>query len=165
MVSMVRVGNWYAGFSPNERSDHLVEQKRLIAAGELAPATGPCGICNDPESPVEYHSEDYAKPYRWTPPAAYALCAYCHRQQLHRRFRRPEYWTAYLAHVRRGGYARDLENPTIRIEFEFYRWALKRGKSASLHRLRPYPATPGREWFARLTMSIESLRDPAARPR
>jgi hypothetical protein len=160
-----RKGNWYAGFSPNERSDHLKAQKSLIAAGDLAPASGPCGICGDPDSPVEYHSEDYAQPYCWTPPAAYALCAYCHRHQLHRRFWRPDHWTAYLAHVRRGGYARDLENPTVRIEFEYFRWAVRRGRSAKLYPLRPYAAIPGTEWFARLTMSVQSLRDPAARPR
>ena len=162
---MNREGSFYNGYAPEERFEHLAAQKSLTIAGELAPASGPCGICNDPDTPVEYHSEDYAQPYRWTPPAAYALCAYCHRHQLHRRFRRPGYWTAYLAHVRRGGYARDLQNPTVRLEFEYFLWALKRGKSASLYPLRPYSAIPGTEWFAQVRMDIESLRDPAARPR
>jgi hypothetical protein len=170
MRSRVREGNWYAGFSPNERSDHLAEQKRRIASGELAPASGPCALCGDPDTRTEYHSEDYAQPYCWTPPAAYALCAYCHRHQLHRRFSRPDEWAAYLAHVRRGGYARDLLNPTIRLEFETYRWSVSRGKSASiiplsLFPLRPYSKVVGKEWFSGLTVDPRSLRDPAARPR
>lgn len=167
---MAKGGSFYNGYSWPERIELLVAYKSLIAAGELAPATGPCDLCGDPDSKVEPHSEDYSKPYRWTPPAAYVLCPYCHRHQLHRRFGRPEYWTAFLAHVRRGGYASDLKNPTIRLEFETYRWALARGQTASLfprslYRLRPYTKVAGAEWFASLTMDPKSLRDPAARPR
>ena len=162
---MSSVGTFYNGYSPLDRSDHLEAQKRQIAAGELTPASGPCALCGDQDSPVEYHAEDYAQPYCWTPPAAYALCLYCHRHQLHRRFRWPETWTAYLAHVRRGGYARDLQNPTVRLEFEFYRWSIKRGQSVFLYPLRPYTKAVGTEWFAGLRMDVQSLRDPAARPR
>lgn len=162
---MVREGSWYNGYSWPERIELLVEWKRLVAAGELAPPSGPCDICGDPDSSVEPHSEDYSKPYRWTPPAAYALCPYCHRTQLHGRFRRPELWTVFLAHVRRGGYASDLQDATIRFEYECYRSGVKRDHHAPLRQLRPYLAIPGEEWFARLRMDIGSLRDPAARPR
>lgn len=162
---MAREGGWYNGYSWQERDELLVTYKRLIAAGQLAPPTGPCDICSDPDSVVESHSEDYSRPYRWTPPAAYDLCTYCHRRQLHGRFRRPDYWAAFLAHVRRGGYASDLQNPTVRLEFEYYRLASKHGQRAALYPLRPYTKAPGKEWFARLRMDIESLRDPAARPR
>ena len=157
--------NSYNGYSPKERGRHLKASKRLITAGELKPATGPCDICSDPDAPVEYHCEDYATPYRWSPPAAYTLCLHCHRDKLHKRFQRPELWAAFLAHVRRGGYARDLNNPFIRIEFEYYRSLVKKGKAAVLRKLRPYTKTPGMEWFAQLRLDGESLRDPAARPR
>lgn len=156
---------WYNGYSPQERTRHLKASKRLIAEGELAPATGPCDICRDPDAQVEYHSEDYARPFRWSPPATYVLCLHCHRDKLHKRFQRPELWAAFLAHVRRGGYARDLNNPTVRLEFEYYRWAVKQGKRAVLHQLRPYTKTSGKEWFAHLRMDLASLRDPTARPR
>jgi hypothetical protein len=162
---MSSVSTYYNGYYPLERSDHLVAQKLQIAAGKLAPASGPCALCGDPNAPVEYHSEDYAQPYDWTPPAAYALCLYCHRHQLHRRFQSPETWAAYLAHIRRGGRASDLRNPTVRLEFEFYRWSINRGQSFLLYPLRPYPKVAGTEWFAGLRMDIQSLRDPAARPR
>jgi len=157
--------NWYNGFTPQERARHIKASKRLIAAGEITPPTGPCDICSDPDAPVEYHCEDYAEPYRWSPPATYVLCLHCHRAKLHKRFQRPELWAAFLAHLRRGGFASDLNNPFIRIEFEYYRSQVKKGKTAVLRQLRPYTKTPGKEWFAHLRMDIESLRDPSARPR
>lgn len=162
---MSRGLGWYNGYPSRERDELFTVYKRLLAAGEIAPPVGPCELCGDPDTQVESHSEDYATPYRWSPPAAYSLCQHCHRHKLHQRFHRPELWTAFLAHVRRGGYASDLTIPTVRLEFEYYRWAVKQGKPAVLHRLRPYPKTPGKEWFAHLRMDIESLRDPSARPR
>lgn len=162
---MDRGRGWYNGYSPRERARYIKATKRLIATGQIAPALGPCNMCGDPEAPVEYHSEDYAEPYRWSPPATYVLCLHCHRDKLHKRFRRPELWAAFLAHVRRGGYARDLKNPVVRLEFEYYRRAAQHDKPASLHPLRPYAKAPGTEWFAHLRMDITSLRDPKARPR
>jgi hypothetical protein len=158
-------GNWYNGFTPQERAKFAKATRLLIASAKLKSASPPCGLCGDPDAVVEYHAEDYAKPYRWTPPATYALCLHCHRFRLHRRFRWPELWAAFLAHVRRGGYASDLKYPFIRLEFEFYRWAVKRGKPTALRQLRPYTHVIGGEWFAQLRMDIRSLRDRSARPR
>jgi len=158
-------GNSYNGYVPRERAAFAKATRLLITAGELAPASPPCGLCNDPDALVEYHSEDYSQPYRWVPPATYPLCLHCHRFRLHRRFWWPELWAAFLAHVRRGGYASDLKNLLIRIEFEHYRWLVKCGKPATLRQLRPYPHAIGTEWFAKLRMDIKSLCDRSARPR
>lgn len=155
----------YNGYDSDERTEHLMVLKRLINAGELAPAIGPCALCCDPNAPVEYHSEDYSKPYRWTPPATYPICLSCHRSKLHTRFRWPQLWFAFLAHVRRGGYARDLHDPAIKREFATYRALVARGEKAILRQLRPYKKIPGSEWFANLRMDESSKEDPAARPR
>ena len=156
---------WYNGYSPYERAINLKITKRLLASGELVRAQGPCDLCNDPSVPVEYHSEDYALPVRCAPPAAYALCRNCHRDKLHNRFKRPGLWMAFLAHVRRGGYARDLKAPAIRREFQALRRAQASGKPFALVQMRPYARISGKEWFAHLRMDIVSLGDPMARPR
>lgn len=159
------IKNWYNGYSPEEREAKLGVANEKIARGELPEAAGPCMLCNDPDTPVEYHSEDYSTPYVWGPPGVYTLCKSCHRFRIHTRFRFPDVWDAYLAHVRRGGYASDLKDPEIAAEFKAYRLAIKRGEPAELKQLRPYAPTPGSEWFAHLRMDKESLTDPAARPR
>lgn len=120
-------GGWYNGVPWKEREAKLKEQKRLIAAGAIEEASGPCMLCGDPDVPVEYHTEDYSQPYSqpysWVPPAEFVLCTHCHRFKLHKRFTQPgkELWLAFLAHVRRGGYARDLKEPGIKKEFADYR--------------------------------------------
>ena len=156
---------WYNGFSPQQRAEHIKAVGELMASGELAPAAGRCDICGDPDTPVEYHCEDYGKPYKWNPPATYTLCRHCHRHQLHARFQRPELCATYLAHVRRGGYGRDLKNAVIKLEFQSYRRSVARGETVSLRQLRPYAGTPGTEWFTLLRMDVASLRDLAVRPR
>ena len=98
-------GNWYNGYSPQEREIKFRVLKRLIDRGELPSASGPCMLCGDPDVPVEYHSEDYGEPFLWEPPAMRSLCRHCHRDKLHKRFSRHSAWEAYLMHVRRGGYA------------------------------------------------------------
>jgi hypothetical protein len=138
--------------------------KKLMARGEVPPAAGPCSLCGDPDVPVEYHDEDYSEPYIWTEPAAYALCVHCHRHKLHKRFWQNAVWSAFLAHVRRGGYAREWMNPAIKKELAGYAAARKRGESAQLRPLRPCTRAIGEEWFARLTINPESLTDPAFRP-
>lgn len=55
----------YNGYTAKERQEKFDELKRLRAAG-LSQESGPCMMCGDPEAPVEQHSEDYSKPYRWT---------------------------------------------------------------------------------------------------
>ncbi|MHB8847263.1 MAG: hypothetical protein ACYC43_02345 [Burkholderiales bacterium] len=159
------VGSWYNGYSPKEREDKLKKMNRLIAKGELPPAAGPCALCSDPEVPVEYHDEDYGEPFIWNPPALYCLCRNCHRDKLHKRFWRPSAWLAYLAHIRRGGYARDLKDRGIKKEIDACRIAIERSEPFTLRELRPYQRSVGEEWFANLRMDPESLSDPTARLR
>jgi hypothetical protein len=139
--------------------------KRLIAKGEMPPAAPPCMLCGDPDVAVEYHDEDYGEPYIWEPPALLCLCRHCHRDKLHKRFWRHSAWLAYLAHIRRGGYARDLKGKNIQKELKTCQAAIERGESFSLALLRPYTREPGKEWFANLRMDPESLSDASARPR
>lgn len=149
-------GSWYNGFNPKQRNDKLREMKRKIANGELPPASGPCALCGDTGTEVEYHDEDYAIPYRWVEPAMYVLCLHCHRHQLHRRFTRPIAWQAFLAHVRRGGYGRDLNDPSVTNEYLACCKAIEAGEAFALRKLRPYKRIAGEEWFARLRLVSES---------
>jgi hypothetical protein len=161
----MKESGWYNGYSWKEREAKLQELKRLIARGELLPASGPCDLCGDPDVPVEYHDEDYSKPYMWKPPALFALCRNCHRHKLHRRFLHPASWQAFLAHVRRGGYARDLKNPAIKREVMEYQSAVKRGEKVSLKELRPHIQSPGEEWFAALSVDPVTISPEGPRPR
>jgi len=160
---------WYNGYCWKERyNGKYKEMQRLIASGELPQAKGPCAICGDTDTKAgfEYHDEDYSKPYSWVEPAIYALCHHCHIYKLHQRFARPFAWQAHIAHVRRGGYARELKDPNIKKEVDAYRAAIKRGETPpALRQLRPYTKTIRKEWFADLRMDKASLKDPAARPR
>lgn len=157
--------SWYNGYSAKERDIKFKVLKRMIAKGELPPASGPCMLCGDPDVAVEYHDEDYGEPFIWKPPALLCLCRHCHRDKLHKRFRRHSAWYAYIAHIRRGGYARDLKDKKIQKELEACRAAIERGESFTLSTLRPYTREVGKEWFANLRMDAESLSDPSARPR
>lgn len=157
--------SWYNGYSSKERDVKFKALKRHVARGELSPAAGPCALCGDPDVPVEYHDEDYGEPFIWGAPALLALCRHCHRDKLHKRFWRHSAWQAYLAHVRRGGFARDLKELTVKKELAVCRAAIERGESFSLQVLRPYRNVIGEEWFASLRMDPESLSDPKARPR
>jgi hypothetical protein len=139
--------------------------KKLLAKGELLQPSGSCALCNDSEVPLEYHDEDYGAPFIWEPPAIYALCRNCHRDKLHKRFKRPSAWLAYIAHIRRGGYARDLKDLVIKKEVDTCKVAIENNQVFTLKSLRPYPHETGREWFANLRMDIESLSDPVARQR
>jgi hypothetical protein len=168
------MGNYYNGYSWKEREDNLKEMDRLIkkgGPGDPPPAKGPCAICGDtdPKAEFEYHSEDYSLPCIWVEPATYVLCRSCHRYKLHQRFARPIAWQAFLAHIRRGGYARDLKDPDIKEEVDAYSKALKNGNKPddipALKTISPYKRTIGEEWFARLRLDSESLTDPKARPR
>lgn len=157
--------NGYNGYSDKERDDKFKALKERIDKGELTKAEGPCALCSDPDVPVEYHDEDYGEPYIWGPPALLCLCRNCHRDKLHKRFWRHTAWQAYIAHVRRGGYARDLKDPVIKKEFDAYRKSIEHGDVLTLKTLRPYKGTVGEEWFANLRMDEESRSDPTARPR
>jgi len=158
-------GSWYNGYIPKERDVKYKVLMRLIARKELSPASGTCALCGDPEVPVEYHDEDYGEPFIWNTPALLCLCRNCHRDKLHKRFWRHSAWQAYIAHIRRGGYARDLKDRGIKKEIDAWRVAMERGEPFTLRELRPYQQTVGEEWFPNLRMDPESLSDPSARPR
>lgn len=162
---MAESDGWYNGFSWKEREAKLRALKRKIAAGDIQPAGGCCALCGDPAVPLEYHDEDYGQPYLWTEPAMYALCRNGHRDKLHKRFSRPSAWQAFLAHVRRGGYARDLKDAAIRKEVQACQLAIEQQQPFDLRPLRPYARIPGEEWFATLHLDPASLMDRNARPR
>jgi len=159
------VNSWYNGYSPKERDAKYKEMKHLISKGFLSTPKAPCDLCNDPNSPVEYHDEDYGLPYIWTKPALLCLCRHCHRYKLHKRFKNQNNWNIFIAHIRRGGYASDLKNKEVIKELKFYKLALEKGENAALKTLRNYEQIIGKEWFSNLRMDIKSLDDPKARPR
>lgn len=154
-------GRYYNGFSPAERHAKSQTRRSRHAQGvfDPPPAKGRCMLCGDPKAErVEYHSEDYEEPFSWKPPACYVLCLPCHRHWLHRRFGNPTRWAAFKAHVRRGGYARDLKDkPAVKEELTNFAVALHTGeKPPRLRRLRARRLT-GKEWWEKLTV------DPASR--
>jgi hypothetical protein len=155
------VNSWYNGYSPKERDEKYRELKRLINIGKLKEATGPCDLCCDPHVDVEYHDEDYGKPYIWTKPALLCLCRHCHRTKLHKRFKNISNWIVYLAHIRRGGYSKDLKDLIIKKELKDFELR----KITSLKKLRSYKKQIGSEWFANLRMDLKSLTDLKARLR
>ena len=98
--------------------------------------------------------------------ALYALCRHCHRHKLHQRFSRPHSWRAFLAHVRRGGYARELARPEVKHEIARLTRAFAGGQAPfELAMLRAYPYIPGREWFADLSCDPITVSPAATRPR
>jgi hypothetical protein len=141
----------YNGFSGNQRAANGAALRKALLAGTVLAPVGPCSICRDPDAKLEYHSEDYSKPYSWAPPAAYPVCVPCHRNKLHKRFANPEMWEGFKAHVRRGGYARDLKTPEIASELAQYVSAIRTGDAPVLNSLRPYPQVVGTEWWANLS--------------
>lgn len=158
-------GNPYNGYSALARATKYKVLYKLIREGLVPLAAAPCALCNDPNTPVEYHSEDYGEPFLWVPPAMYCLCRNCHRDKMHKRFWRHDAWHAFIAHVRRGGYAKDLKDPTIKHEVNRYRLAQANGEKFRLKTLRTYPHIIGEEWFANLTLEASSLINPNARLR
>ena len=145
----------YNGFSPSQRAANGRALNKAINAGTVPAPSGSCALCGDsdvaPKS-LEYHSEDYSKPYVWSPPSAYVLCRHCHRNRLHKRFNNPDQWEAFKAHVRRGGYASELvSDPKIKREFEEYERARKDGKPAELRMIRARQLVVGTEWWEELT--------------
>jgi hypothetical protein len=140
----------YNGFSPEQRYRKARAMHLALSSGELAPPTGPCQLCGDPRVPVEFHDEDYSEPFSWVAPAAYCICRDCHRR-VHQRFTAPLAWLAFVAHVRRGGYARDLLRAAIRTELARYQQSLARGEPPpKLTVLRARSAVPAADWFSKL---------------
>lgn len=165
------MGNRYNGYAWSERVAKFKDMQRRIASGELTAPEGPCQLCGDPGTPersvtFEYHDEDYSREYSWNIPAAYVLCHDCHITRRHQRFTRPKSWATFLAHVRRGGYASEMKQQSIKSELAKYRKALDAADSLPvLDQLRPYQDISGQEWFARIHMDPASLADGSARPR
>lgn len=154
---------WYHGFSGPERTRLGAGIKRHLRNTGAPPYSGPCMLCGDPEVRVELHAEDYAEPFLAGPPGIYWLCRHCHRAKLHKRFWRRELWAAFLAHVRRGGYARDLRDPVIRREFESYRRAIADGRVATLRPLRERGLAET-EWWDLLTLDERCATPDWQRP-
>jgi hypothetical protein len=158
--------DWYNGYSDKERAASMAPMNRALRNGDIDPATNGCMLCGDASARLELHSEDYSKPYRWCPPAAYWLCRHCHRNKLHKRFASPDLWIAFLAHVRRGGYAADLKDRVTKRELDDFRAAVRAGnKPPALPILRTGRTFAEHEWWEQLTLDNASLRDPTARPR
>lgn len=159
-------GTYYNGYSSPEREAKYQVMLDRISSGELANPSGPCLLCRDSDVPVVYHDEDYSMPYLWEPPALLRLCRNCHTDKIHKRFVRPlSHWQAFLAHVRRGGYARELKCPAVKTEIAACRQAFEAGEPFSMRQLRAYEPDDRPEWFAHLRMDLASKTDPAARPR
>lgn len=154
---------WYNGFSPEERIAKSDALKAALRNRTVMPPRGNCALCGEASDHLEHHSEDYAKDYQWTPPAMYVLCRHCHRDKIHNRFTRPEVWKAFKAHVRRGGYASEWNDPAIKREIAAF---MKAGESYPLMPLRPYSGEVDREWWeSRLATDPASLTAQWARPR
>lgn len=157
--------NPYNGYTPQER------EKKLRRSYQVYPnRTHPlyqgrqCQLCGDPDCKVEPHSEDYSQPYLWENPAEYAVCKTCH-SRLHKRFKSPAAWSAYKAHLRRGGYGSDLKTGSIARDVA---QLAKAPATENPHSLSPLPRSKnltGREWWEILSIDAKSLTDPAARPR
>lgn len=147
---------WYNGYSPDART----RKGRSKPRGMLW--AGSCAMCGDPSCRVEPHSEDYAEPYRWQPPAVYALCQTCHRRQLHKRFSDPTGWFVFKAHVRRGGYASELA--TCAKELRRFRKLVERALPADLEVIR-VRRFAGNEWWDKLSTDPLTLTAMSARPR
>jgi hypothetical protein len=154
----------YNGYSGKERAAKLRARNQRRRKGLETATRGPCSLCGDPDAVVEPHSEDYSEPFLWQPPAEWPLCYVCHRIKLHGRFRDPLGWEAYKAHVRRGGYARDLKDRAVQRELRALKAALARGRTLELRRLRPEPAGQG-AWWESLSSDAAALTSRGSRPR
>jgi hypothetical protein len=154
---------WYNGYPEKQREAKYKVLQQLLRGGILTPPPGPCMLCGDPEILLEPHSEDYSDPFLWDPPAMYWLCRNCHRSKLHGRFRNPGLWTAFLAHVRRGGYAREWNEPSRQKEIRQFRAALKKGDVETLPMIRSRNVLD--DWWERLSTDPRALTSEWARPR
>ena len=144
---------WYNGYSPNERN--------AMGRAPAPPVAKepPCALCDDPTPrKMQTHAEDYSKPYRWLPPAAYPVCTTCH-SRLHSRFDAPARWQSFLKFVRRGWYAREVSsnelNKLLTLR-EKYQWS-------DVPHAPPKRAGANAWWWEALTLDKSSLRSPEAR--
>jgi hypothetical protein len=165
------MSNPYNGYSWDERMAKFKEMQRRFSPEELKNLNGPCRLCGDPGGPgtdvtFEYHDEDYSREYSWLEPAAFIVCRNCHIYRIHQRFAHPIAWRVFLAHVERGGYARDMRTPQVQHELKTYRDALKSGTALpQLKALNGGGRSIKGEWFSELTLDPASIDDKAYRPR
>lgn len=169
------MGNSYNGYSWQQRSKILQEEKRLTQAGDLEPLSyllskRPCEVCGDPGRPgqaFQSHSEDYSPPYSFRPPESFIICAVCHAR-LHKRFPdasgKPSDWLVFLAHLNSGGYGHEFTKLYSLEKRKAWHASIEAGQCVSLPTLRDRRLT-GREWWQTLTLDPESLIAPWARPR
>jgi len=143
----------YNGYSGAERLAKFAIYKQLLVSGRLARPKPPCQLCSDRDCAVVTHSEDYSRPYRWRPPAAFVICRRCHLA-LHMRFALPLRWAAFKWHVRQGGYARNFS--LGRVPTKLARKELRALTQARID---------GQRWWEKLTLNKRALTAPWARPR
>ena len=156
----------YNGYKGADRQRKYDEYKRLRAEGKSVPALPPCQLCgdNDKNLLIEPHSEDYSKPYIWTPPAEYMVCKRCHGW-IHKRFNKPDDWLDFKSHVKRGGYAWEFTNKEGATERKAAAEARKKGLTYKWEPIKGRAIRSGELWWERLTMDPASLTAQWARPR
>jgi hypothetical protein len=154
---------FYNGYTPQERAKKLRASYKVYPKRTHPLYRGPCQMCDNPETAVEPHTEDYSEPYRWENPAEYAVCKTCH-SRLHKRFKSPFAWEAYKRHVRRGGYGADLKVSRIGSEVSKLAKALEARSPFPLAPMRQKVLT-GSEWWEQLSLDPNTLTNPSARPR
>ena len=91
--------SYYNGFSPKLRDQSWVWLKSKMASGEIPPP-GPCQECGEARGHLDYHTEDYSRPFG-PHIYAYRLCFRCH-MALHARFRNPSIWRQYIDRLEAG---------------------------------------------------------------
>jgi hypothetical protein len=154
----------YNGYSGRERDKKYQEFKRLKAQGLSPSQAVPCQLCGDPSVPVEPHSEDYSLPYLWVAPAEYMVCRSCHGW-IHKRFGRPEVWSNFKSHVRRGGYATEFTTPSVKKERDACDAAIANGLNFDWLVMNGRDVRSGMDWWEHLTVLKDSLTSSSARPR
>jgi hypothetical protein len=154
----------YNGYTGRERDTKYQEFKRLKALGLGPSQSGPCQLCGDPSVPVDPHSEDYSLPYLWLAPAEYMVCRSCHGW-IHKRFGRPEAWSHFKSHVRRGGYAKEFAGPAVKKERDACSAAIANGIDFYWAVIEGRDARTGMDWWEHLTILPASLTSILARPR
>ena len=155
----------YNGYTGIERQMKFDAYKLLRDRNE-DPYSGisNCQLCLCPEKPLQPHSEDYSKPYRWGAPWEYVVCASCH-SWIHKRFSQPANWLAFRHHVRRGGWGHEFASPPVRLEREAFRndptWIWPTISSNGANR----PIRSGLDWWESLTICEESKSAQSSRIR
>ena len=156
----------YNGYKGTERQKKYDVYKKLQAQGLSVPADTPCQLCgdDDKELHIEPHSEDYSKPYKWTPPAEYMVCRRCHGW-IHKRFAKPDDWTDFKAHVKRGGYAWEFTSREGATERRAAAEARKNGSTFKWEPIKGRVVRSGDLWWEGLTTDPYSKTAKWARPR